>query len=183
MLQGLEMGEEGSSEVSPIVFGELESSHPFSTQCAILQSKVINAEGMQSQGLNPSVWISRTHLTHGESESKPLQRWLRYHYKMAKRVRGTSGGRDEPPPPPFLLLRTALLLSVLHNQFSPTITFSERIYRFKNVKMTRFWNRHEMHGKGHMYRWISWMLSRTTMFGNNEMIGWEGVCVCVCWGR
>lgn len=69
MLQGLEMGEEGSSEVSPIVFGELESSHPFSTQCAILQSKVINAEGMQSQGLNPSVWISRTHLTHGESES------------------------------------------------------------------------------------------------------------------
>lgn len=49
MLQGLEMGEEGSSEVNHIVFGELESSHPFSTQCAILQSKVINAEEMQSQ--------------------------------------------------------------------------------------------------------------------------------------
>lgn len=35
-------------------------------------------------------------------------------------------------------------------------------------------DRHEIHGKGHMYRWISWTLSRATIFGNNEMMerGW-----------
>lgn len=36
-----------------------------------------------------------------------------------------------------------------------------------------------MRWEGHMYGWVSWMLSRTTMFGNNETVEWAELGVCI----
>lgn len=56
MLQQLEMS--GRNKVKLFLsLGSLISRHPFSTQHAVLQSKAINAKGMQSPGAKESIGI------------------------------------------------------------------------------------------------------------------------------
>lgn len=92
---------------------------------------------------------------------------------MARRATGTLG-RQSQEHSHFSLNTTALLLTVLHNQFLPTIPFSERICRFKNVKVTGYEIGMRCVAKVIMCRWINWMLSRGTMFGTNERMGRSG---------